>query len=179
MKKPLLLAALALTLGGGLSAQTETTASTDNPLLKPFETPHGIAPFERITIDNYREAMLKGMEEQKLEVSAIIKNRAVPDFENTIEALDRSGSLLERVQGTFGPLSSSNSTDETRALQKELSPLFSAHHDDIYLNPLLFDKVKQVYDRREQLGLNKEQTRLLENTYKRFTRGGANLGVAD
>jgi peptidyl-dipeptidase Dcp len=179
MKKQLLLAALALSLGGGLSAQTETTASSDNPLLKPFNTPHGIAPFEQITIDNYREAMLKGMEEQKQEVRAIIVNRAVPDFENTIEALDRSGSLLDRAQGTFGPLSSSNSTDETRALQKELSPLFSAHHDDIYLNPLLFAKVKQVYDNRENLGLNKEQAKLLENVYKRFVRGGANLNDAD
>jgi peptidyl-dipeptidase Dcp len=106
-------------------------------------------------------------------------NRAVPDFENTIEALDRSGRLLDRAQGTFGPLSSSNSTDETRALQKELSPLFSAHHDDIYLNPLLFAKVKQVYDNRANLDLNKEQTKLLENVYKRFTRGGANLNDAD
>jgi peptidyl-dipeptidase Dcp len=103
----------------------------------------------------------------------------VPDFENTIEALDRSGSLLDRAQGTFGPLSGSNSTDETRALQKELSPLFSAHHDDIYLNPLLFAKVKQVYDNRENLGLNKEQAKLLENVYKRFVRGGANLNDAD
>lgn len=169
MKKHLLLAAFALGLGGHCMAQT------DNPLLKEFDAPYGIAPFDKITLDNYREGFLRGMEEQKQEVEAIIKNRAVPDFENTIAALDQSGKLLRKVQSTFGPISSSNSTAEMRALQKELSPLFSAHNDDIYLNPLLFDKVKQVYDNREKFGLDKEQNKVLDNIYKRFVRGGANL----
>lgn len=169
MKKHLLLAAFALGLGGHCVAQT------DNPLLKEYDTPYGIAPFDKITLDNYREGFLRGMEEQKQEVGAIIRNRAVPDFENTIAALDQSGKLLRKVQSTFGPISSSNSTAEMRALQKELSPLFSAHNDDIYLNPLLFDKVKQVYDNREKFGLNKEQNKVLDNIYKRFVRGGANL----
>lgn len=169
MKKHLLLAAFALGLGGHCVAQT------DNPLLKEYDTPYGIAPFDKITLDNYREGFLRGMEEQKQEVGAIIRNRAVPDFENTIAALDQSGKLLRKVQSTFGPISSSNSTAEMRALQKELSPLFSAHNDDIYLNPLLFDKVKQVYDNREKFGLDKEQNKVLDNIYKRFVRGGANL----
>lgn len=169
MKKHLLLAAFALGLGGHCMAQT------DNPLLKEYDTPYGIAPFDKITLDNYREGFLRGMEEQKQEVEAIIRNRAVPDFENTIAALDQSGKLLRKVQSTFGPISSSNSTAEMRALQKELSPLFSAHNDDIYLNPLLFDKVKQVYDNREKFGLDKEQNKVLDNIYKRFVRGGANL----
>ncbi|MDO4181686.1 MAG: M3 family metallopeptidase [Bacteroidales bacterium] len=172
MKKHLLLAAFALGLGGHCMAQT------DNPLLKEYDTPYGIAPFDKITLDNYREGFLRGMEEQKQEVEAIIKNRAVPDFENTIAALDQSGKLLRKVQSTFGPISSSNSTVEMRALQKELSPLFSAHNDDIYLNPLLFDKVKQVYDNREKFGLDKEQNKVLDNIYKRFVRGGANLSDA-
>lgn len=169
MKKHFLLAALAVSLGGSGLAQT------NNPLLKAYDTPFGIAPFEQITIDHYREAFLKGMEEQKQEVMAIIINRAVPDFDNTIAALDQSGKLLRKVSGAFGPISSSNSTDETRALQKELSPLFSAHNDDIYLNPLLFAKVKEVYDNQKKFNLDKEQTKVLENIYKRFVRGGANL----
>lgn len=170
MKKCLFTAAFALALGGSSMAQ-----STNPFLSESYGTPYEIAPFEKITIDNYREAFLKGMEEQKQEINAIIRNRAVPDFENTIVALDRSGKLLTKVEYVFGPIASSNSTEETRALEKELSPLFSAHSDDIYLNPLLFAKVKEVYDNQKKFGLNKEQTKLLENVYKRFIRGGAGL----
>ena len=170
MKRCLFTAALALTLSGAGMAQNT------NPFLsESYGTPYEIAPFEKITIDNYREAYLKGMEEQKQEINAIIRNRAVPDFENTIVALDQSGKLLSKVQSTFGPISSSNSTEETRALQKELSPLLSAHNDDIYLNPQLFAKVKEVYDNQQKFGLNKEQTKLLKNVYNRFIRGGAGL----
>lgn len=170
MKKCLFTAAFALALGGSSMAQ-----STNPFLSESYGIPYEIAPFEKITIDNYREAFLKGMEEQKQEINAIIRNRAVPDFENTIVALDRSGELLTKVEYVFGPIASSNSTEETRALEKELSPLFSAHSDDIYLNPLLFAKVKEVYDNQKKFGLDKEQTKLLENVYKRFIRGGAGL----
>ncbi len=164
------MAAIAVTALGGC-----TQAPKENPLLSEFNTPYGIAPFSEITLEHYREGFLKGMEEQKQEVDVIIKNRAMPDFDNTIAALDRSGKLLDRVSSTFGPISASNSTEEMRELEKELSPLFSAHSDDIYLNPLLFQKVKTVYENQEKYGLDKEQAKLLDNTYKRFVRGGANL----
>lgn len=170
MKKFLFVTAFTLAMGGTGMAQNV------NPFLQEkYGTPYEIAPFEKISIDNYREAFLKGMEEQKQEINAIVRNRAMPDFENTIVALDRSGELLTKVGNTFGPISNSNSTEETRALEKELSPLFSAHYDDIYLNPLLFAKVKEVYDNQKKYGLDKEQTKLLENIYKRFVRGGAGL----
>lgn len=170
MKKYFLIATLALACAEGGRAQTA------NPLLSAsYGTPYEIAPFGEITIDDYREGFIKGMQQQKQEVEAIIKNRALPDFENTIVALDRSGELLRKVQSTFGPLSSSNSTEATRALQKELSPLLSAHHDDIYLNPQLFAKVKAVYGNRQKFHLDKEQSKLLENIYKNFVRGGADL----
>lgn len=146
-----------------------------NPLLADFDTPYNIAPFANITIDNYREGMLKGMEEQKAEVAAISDNSETPTFENTIAALDRCGKLLRKVRGTFSPLSSSNSTEEMRALQKEMSPLFSAHNDDIYLNEKLFARVKSVYDSRAALTLTPEQGKILENIYKRFVNSGANL----
>ncbi|MBR5457098.1 MAG: M3 family metallopeptidase [Bacteroidaceae bacterium] len=146
-----------------------------NPLLGEFDTPHGIAPFASITIDNYREGMLLGMEEQKAEIEAITNNSEAPTFENTIVALDQCGKLLRRVRGTFSPLSSSNSTEETRALQKEMSPLFSAHNDDIYLNEKLFARVKSVYDSKDGLTLTPEQGKILENIYKRFVNSGANL----
>lgn len=169
MKRQLLVAALAVALSSNMMAQVS------NPLLNEFDTPFQIAPFEKITIDNYREAILKGLDEDKKEVEAIIKNPAAPNFENTIAALDQSGKLLDKAESTFSPISSSNSTEATRALQKELSPLFSAHSDDIYLNQQLFAKVKQVYDNQKKFNLNKEQKRVLEKIYKRFVRSGANL----
>ena len=146
-----------------------------NPLFSDFTAPFGIAPFEEITIDHYREGMLKGLEEQKKDVEAILNNTEAPTFENTIKTLDQSGELLRKVRGTFSPLSSSNATDETRALQKELSPIFSAHNDDIYLNPALFAKVKAVYDNKENLTLTAEEKTVLQNIYDRFVDGGALL----
>ena len=146
-----------------------------NPLFNEFDAPFGIAPFSEITIEDYREGLLKGMEEQKAEVEAIIANPEAPTFENTVVALDQCGELLRKVRGTFGPLSSSNSTDEMRALEKELSPLFSAHSDDINLNPDLFARVKAVYEQREELELTAEEQKVLENQYKRFVRSGAEL----
>ena len=152
-------------------AQTEQ----GNPFFSEFNTPYGIAPFADITIEHYREGMLKGMEEQKAEIEGIINNSEAPTFENTILALDKSGQLLRKVRGTFSPLSSSNSNDEFRALQKEMSPLSSTHNDDIYLNEKLFARVKSVYDSKESLDLTAEQAKVLDNIYKRFVNSGANL----
>ena len=148
---------------------------SDNPLFNEFTAPYGIAPFSEITIEHYREGMLKGMEEQKAEIEAIVNNTEEPTFENTIAAMDRSGELMRKVRGTFSPLSSSNSTDEMRALEKELSPMFSSHSDDIYMNAELFARVKAVYEQREGLGLNAEQQKVLENIYDRFVNSGAEL----
>ena len=146
-----------------------------NPLLEEFNTPFGIAPFAQITIEDYREAMLQGMAEQKAEIEAILASTDEPTFANTIAALDQSGRLLSRARGTFSPLSSSNSTDETRALEKELSPLFSAHSDDIYLNEALFERVKKVYENQAAEQLSAEEKKVLENIYDRFVNSGANL----
>lgn len=152
---------------------------SDNPLLNEFTTPYGIAPFEEITIDNYREGILLGMEEQKAEIEAIINNPEEPTFQNTIVAMDQSGKLLRKVRGTFSPLTSSNSTEESRALEKELSPLMSAHSDDINLNEKLFARVKKVYDNRENIKLTPEEKTVLENIYKRFVNSGAELSEAE
>jgi peptidyl-dipeptidase Dcp len=168
-KKNILMAAVAIA-ACGCSPQ-----KSDNRLFNEFTAPHGIAPFSEITIENYREGMLRGMEEQRAEIEAITNNTEEPTFENTIMALDQCGELMRKVRGTFSPLSSSNSTDETRALEKELSPLFSAHNDDIYLNETLFARVKKVYDSRASLTLTAEQKKVMENIYKRFVNSGAEL----
>ena len=169
IKKTILMATLSLAICGCSNQENV------NPLLATFDTPHNIAPFQEITIDNYREGMLLGMEEQKKEIEAIINNKEEATYENTIIALDNCGKLLSKVRGTFSPLSSSNSTEETRALEKEMSPLFSAHSDAIYLNDKLFARVKKVYDSRESLTLTAEQKKIMENIYDRFVNSGAEL----
>lgn len=152
-------------------------AGTDagNPFLTEYSTPFGVPPFDKIKVEHYKDAFLKGMEEQKKEIDVLVNQRSMPDFDNTIAALDQSGQLLKKVSSTFYGLNSCNTNDEMQALSKELSPLLSAHEDDISLNPLLFGRVKQVYDRQKDFKLDKEQSKLLEETYKDFVRGGANL----
>ena len=173
IKKHLLMAAIAI------AACSCGGQKSDNPLFNEFDTPYGIAPFSEITIDHYREGMLRGMEEQKAEIAAIVNNPETPTFENTIVALDQCGELLRKVRGTFSPLSSSNSTEEIRALQKEMSPISSAHSDDINLNPALFARVKAVYEQKDNLTLTAEEKTVLENTYKRFVNSGAELSDAE
>ena len=120
-------------------------------------------------------AFKEAIAQQQKEVDDIVGQTAAPDFENTIVALDQSGSLLRKVNAVFSGLNSANTNDEMQALSRELSPLLSKNSDDIRLNKDLFARVKTVYDNRESLNLNKEQKKLLEETYKSFVRGGANL----
>lgn len=173
MRKMLMIAGLAVVLGACSGQKADPAAS--NPFLGEYTTPFGVPPFDRIRIEHFKPAYLQGMEEQRKEIEAITTQTAAPDFENTIVALDRSGRLLSKVSTVFGGLNSANTNDQLQALSKEMSPLLSKHRDDIRLNARLFERVKAVYDRREELGLDKEQMKLLENTYKDFVRGGANL----
>ncbi len=152
--------------------------NTVNKLIAKSDKPHGIESFEELTTQDYRQAMLQGMAEQKAEIQAIVTNPEPPTFQNTVAALDQSGRLLERAEMTFDPLDNSNSTDSTRALTSEMSPLLSAHSDDIYMNPDLFQRVKKVYDEQPS-DLSHEQQKALEKIYKRFERNGANLSDAD
>ena len=150
-----------------------------NPFLSEYATPYGVPPFDKITIQDYKEAFLKGMQEQKEEIEAIVNLRSTPDFENTVAAMDRSGRLLNKVSYVFYSQNSCNTNAEMQALDQEISPLLSAHSDDISLNPKLFARVKRVYENKEKFNLDKEQNKLLENTYKSFVRNGANLSEAD
>ena len=175
MKKQLFAAVAFAAVCGGCSQQPAST----NPLLSEYTTPYQIPPFESITIDNYREAMLKGIAEERQEIDAIINNPEAPTFENTILAYESSGQLLSKAQRAFGAISGSNATDETRALQKEMQPIISAFSDSIALNEKLFQRIKSVYDNQASMNLNKEQAKLLDNYYKRFVRNGANLSDED
>ncbi|MDR2472872.1 MAG: M3 family metallopeptidase [Tannerella sp.] len=155
------------------SSDSNTGADVNNPFLSAYNTPFDVPPFDRIKLEHYKPAFIAAMEEHKKEISAIINNKQKPDFENVIAALDQSGALLRRVNTVFGGLSSANTNDEMQALGKEITPMLSQHNDDIRLNPALFDKVKAVYENHGTL--DKERLKLLDETYKDFVRGGANL----
>ena len=171
MKKLFLIAALAVICWSPSDAQ--------NPLLqKRYKTAYEIPPFETLTIDNYREAMLKGIEENKNEINAIVECPDEPTFENVIVALDKSGKLLSKASSVWGSLNSSNSTPELQAFAREMNPLTSAHMNEMRMNRKLFEKVKYVYDNQEKYNLNKEQKRLLEKTYQGYVNGGALLDEA-
>lgn len=153
----------------------ETEATRSNPFFTEYSTPFGVPPFDQIQVAHYKPALLKGMEEQADRIEAIVNCTDAPTFENTIVALDQSKPLLSKVEYAFNGQSSVNTTPEIQALEQELAPLLSKHDDDIRLNPRLFAKVKEVYENQAAFQLDKEQKKLLEETYKRFVRGGANL----
>ena len=175
MKKTIMAAGLAAVLTACGSSGNKTETMTENPLLTEFKTPFGVPPFDKIELDDYMPAFKEGIALQQKEVEEIVKQKAAPDFENTIVALDQSGDLLRKVSAIFYGLNSANTNDEMQALSRELSPLLSKNSDDIRMNPDLFARVKTVYENQESMNLNKEQKKLLEETYKSFVRGGANL----
>lgn len=146
-----------------------------NPLLAPFDTPYNIPPFEKIKPEHFIPAIEEGMKVHVVEINNIITNSEVPDFENTIARLDYSGSLLRNVTSVFHNFNSSNTNPQIQSIAREMAPLLSSHYDNITLNEELFNRVKAVYDSKDKLSLSPEQARLLDETYKDFVRGGANL----
>ena len=152
-------------------------AKGGNPFLGKYTTPFGIPPFEQIKVEHYKPAFIKGMEEHKKEIDAIVNNKKTATFENTIAALDRSGELLNKVASVFYGQNSACTSDEMQAVSREISPLLSQHSDDITMNAALFKRVKYVYDHQSEEKLDKEQKKLLEETYKSFVRSGANLSA--
>lgn len=153
-------------------------AKGGNPFFTKYSTPFGIPPFEQIKAEHYKPAFVKGIEEHNKEIAAIVNNKRQATFDNTIAALDRSGELLNKVASVFYGQNSANTNAELQAISREISPLMSRHSDDITMNAGLFQRVKYVYDNQAQMNLDKEQKKLLEETYKSFVRSGANLDAA-
>ncbi|MBR6441503.1 MAG: M3 family metallopeptidase [Bacteroidales bacterium] len=147
----------------------------ENPFFTAWDTPYGIPDFQKIKPEHYMPAFEEGMKRQKAEIDSIVNNPEAPTFENTVEAYEYSGQLLNEVASVFFNLSECENSDEMEAIAEDVTPKLSAHGDDIALNAKLFERIKAVYDQRESLGLNPEQMRLLEETYKGFVRGGANV----
>ena len=146
-----------------------------NVLLSKFTTKYNTAPFSQIKNEDFLPAFIKGIELAKAEIDAIVRNPIKPTFENTIEALAFSGDLLDRISSIFFNLNSAETNDEIQKIAQEVSPLLSEFGNDVRLNPDLFARVKTVYEQRDKLNLNPEQTTLLDKKYKSFSRNGANL----
>ena len=158
-----------------LTACNVSGPATPNALLEDWDTPFGAPPFDRIQEDHFLPAFEEAMAAHTAEVAEIAGNAAEPSFANTIEALERSGELLDRTYLVFLNLNEAHSSEGLQELAKEINPRLSAHEDDILLDDELFARVKAVYDGRAELELNPEQQRLLDKSYKAFVRGGANL----
>ncbi|MGE5363074.1 MAG: M3 family metallopeptidase [Bacteroidota bacterium] len=147
----------------------------DNPFFRKYNTPFGVPPFDQIKEDHYMPAFHKGIEQQQKEIKKIAESRTEPTFENTLAAMEKSGELLKKVSAVFFNMLSTNTNDRIRTIAKEVSPLLSKNEDDILLNEKLFKRIKSVYDKKDRLRLDTEQKRLLEETYRDFVKGGANL----
>ena len=154
-------------------------APKKNILLEPFSGPRNTPDFTAITDEDYIPAFDIAIDDARSEIDVIIKNPDIPTFTNTIEALERSGALLDAVSNIFFNLNEANTSDRMQEIALEVSPKLTALGNDISLNPLLFERVKAVYDKRSELDLNTEQARLLEKTYKGFSRSGAALSEPD
>ena len=155
------------------------TVMAQNPFLQPYNTPHGTAPFDCIRLEHYEPAMMEGIKQQNAEIDAIVNTPQPPTFENTIEAYEASGQLLDRVSSVFGNLMSAETNDEMQALAHKLMPVLTEHGNNISLNEALFARIKAVYDQRHQLPLNDEQQMLLKDVYEGFALNGANLQGTD
>ena len=158
-----------------LAAISFMACNQQNPLLVEQETPYGVPAFDKVELRHYMPAFKAAIAANQAEIDAIVNNPEEPTFANTLEALDRSGLLLDHVIGVFYNVLEADGSDEMDAIANEVAPLLSDFQDGIVLNEGLFARVKAVYDQRESLGLDAEQMRLLTETYKGFVNNGANL----
>ena len=154
-------------------------AQAANPFFGTYKTPHQTVPFDKIKLSHYEPAFKKAIEENQKEIDAIVNQRSTPTFENTIEALDRSGRMLNRVANVFFAVLSAEGNDEMMEISQRVQPMLSEHSNNISLNEKLFERIKFVYDRRDQLDLTPEQQMLLKETYESFALSGAELQGED
>lgn len=164
-----------------MAVSTMAMGANGNPFMnyKKWKTPHGTYPFNEIKVDHYMPAFEQGMKEGLAEIDAIVNNPKEPTFENTIEAYEQAGELLEVVAGCFYNLTSAETNDQMQEIEMKLSPMMSEYSASIRLNEGLFARIKAVYDQKDNLRLNPEQMTLLEEVYESFANNGANLSADD
>ena len=165
----------AISIAATLSLSTSCMKKETNPFLEEYTTEYQIPPFDKIKAEHYIPAFEKGIEEARAEIKAIVNNPEEPTFDNTILALDNSGKLLDKVSYVFGALSECLNDSAMEKIAEVAYPMLSAYSDEVSMNDSLFIRVKALYDKKDSLGLNTAQLRLLEKNYKSFVRNGALL----
>ena len=156
-----------------------SSCNMKNPLLTESSAPFGAPQFDKIQDEHYLPAFEAGIAEAKAEIDAIVANPDEPTFENTIEAMEYAGKTLDQVAGIFYNLMEANTNDTMQAVAEQVSPMLTEYSMYVSLNNDLFQRVKAVYQKKDELGLDKDQLKLLEDNYKSFVRGGANLSDED
>ncbi|MGW8205432.1 MAG: M3 family metallopeptidase [Hyphomicrobiaceae bacterium] len=160
------------------AAKRSTAKTSSNPLLQPWRTLFGIAPFNKIETEHFEPALKTAFTAHRREIAAIANNPAKPTFANTILAMEKSGRELERVARVFSNLEATDCTEELASVARTMSPRFAAHESAILLDSKLFRRVDDLYARRDKLDLDPEALRLLERTHLNFVRAGAELKPA-
>ncbi|GHV29882.1 dipeptidyl carboxypeptidase II [Bacteroidia bacterium] len=155
-----------------------SSLDSSNPFASEYNTPRNLPSFDLIKVEHYKPAFLAGIADHSAEIEAIANNSKAPTFENTVVALDESGSLLNRVSAVFFAMTSAHTDSVLQALETEMSPLLTEHSDNIYLNEKLFTRIKAVYDDPSSKNLTMEQKKLLEKYYKDFVRSGIALDAS-
>lgn len=170
---------ISILIFGLLSCSQQVKQTTENPLFAEFGTPFGVPPFDKVKTAHFKPALDSGITVLAQQIEAIANNPEEPTFKNTIEALEYSGKLLDKVENVFYNQNSANTNDSIQQIAKEIAPAISKVNDDKYLNEKLFARVDKVYQSRASLELYPEQRKLLDETYKAFVRRGANLDEDD
>jgi len=183
MKQTITFLVLAVLLSACNDSEKKTakddTTMEDNPFLVESTLPYFAPDFSKIKNEHYRPALLQGIEEKKQNIEAIANSEEEPTFENTIVAMEKSGDLLTRTQRVFYAMSSADTNETIQEISEELAPKFSELNDGIYLNDKLFQRIKTLYGKKDELGLDAESMKLLEEYYKNFEIAGANLSEED
>jgi peptidyl-dipeptidase Dcp len=161
------------------SAATAATAMTSNPFFSASTLPFQAPPFDKIKDADYQPAIDEGMKQQLAEIEKIANNPEAPTFENTYVAMEKSGVMLNRVMSVFSAITGANTNDALQKVQETEAPKLAAHHDAIYLDSKLFQRVETIYNQRDTLKLDPESARLVEVIYKNFVHAGAKLSAAD
>ena len=161
------------------SCSNEPKIDTSNPFFTEYNTPFGVPPFDKVHAAHYMPAFEKGMAEKRKELDQLLSVKDAPTFANTIEALDRSGALLDRVSQVFYSQTQANTNDTLQDLEMKITPALAAFRDEINLNPKLFERIKSVWEHQADFNLTAEQKFILDNLYMSFIRNGANLNKAD
>lgn len=162
-----------------LALMTSCNMENENPLLSESPLPYGAPQFDKIRTEHYVPAFEKAIESGKAEIDAIVANQEEPTFENTIEALEYAGEAYNNVASIFYNVLEADSNDELQNIAEQLAPMENEYSMYIALNEGLFNRVKAVYGKKDELGLAPEQMKLLVDTYKSFSRNGANLSPED